>query len=160
MGSKGHLIWGPVEQSVSSDESGQSSLFSRLGHNSLRSKLNFLRQRGPGKDSSADGPWNVETAMKAAEEIDEEPSSEKPCASNSSVNEVASSSVEVAPETLTMAVVEDLPSAGSVAHSVGTCQPCHYVHTKAGCEKGKRCGFCHFKHPKRPKPKRGDRVDG
>jgi hypothetical protein len=46
-----------------------------------------------------------------------------------------------------------LPSAGSAAHAVGTCRPCHYVHTKAGCEKGVNCGFCHYKHQKRRRNK-------
>mmetsp|Transcript_3315 Transcript_3315/g.7838 ORF Transcript_3315/g.7838 Transcript_3315/m.7838 type:complete len:216 (-) Transcript_3315:29-676(-) len=41
-----------------------------------------------------------------------------------------------------------IPSLGSLAHSFGTCHPCHYAHTKRGCHAGKLCGLCHHHHVK------------
>ena len=33
------------------------------------------------------------------------------------------------------------------AHLRGTCQPCVFNATTAGCSKGDYCGYCHFDHP-------------
>lgn len=44
-----------------------------------------------------------------------------------------------------------LPSLGSIAHGFGTCQPCHYAYSKVGCRLDKKCGLCHYRHPKRRK---------
>lgn len=56
----------------------------------------------------------------------------------------------------------NLPSLGSTAHAVGTCKPCHYANSRAGCEKGASCGFCHYQHPKRRRsqPTKVDRGRG
>lgn len=35
-----------------------------------------------------------------------------------------------------------LPSVGSVGHSLGTCEPCAFFHTR-GCSKAVECTFCH-----------------
>merc|ERR1740123_409538 len=46
-----------------------------------------------------------------------------------------------------------MPSVGSAGHLTGTCRPCHYIHTKNGCQNGYNCGFCHCKHSKRSRPR-------
>jgi len=46
-----------------------------------------------------------------------------------------------------------MPSVGSAGHLTRTCRPCHYIHTKAGCQNGYDCGFCHCKHSKRSRPR-------
>lgn len=46
-------------------------------------------------------------------------------------------------ETLEEAPLQQLPSAGSDRHHLGTCKPCAFVHTK-GCESGLNCQFCHL----------------
>ena len=33
------------------------------------------------------------------------------------------------------------------AHFRGTCQPCVFNPTNAGCSRGDHCGYCHFDHP-------------
>lgn len=40
-------------------------------------------------------------------------------------------------------------SLGSAAHSKGRCRPCHYIHTKAGCQNSRECLFCHVPHTRR-----------
>mmetsp|Transcript_14813 Transcript_14813/g.31984 ORF Transcript_14813/g.31984 Transcript_14813/m.31984 type:complete len:288 (-) Transcript_14813:170-1033(-) len=40
-------------------------------------------------------------------------------------------------------------SKGSADHDKGTCRPCHYVHTLAGCRSGSDCSFCHIPHEKK-----------
>jgi len=40
-------------------------------------------------------------------------------------------------------------SKGCDLHKTGTCRPCHYVATKAGCMNGAECEFCHLPHPRR-----------
>jgi len=37
-------------------------------------------------------------------------------------------------------------SAGAVHHATGKCRPCHYIHSRSGCENGKTCEYCHFPH--------------
>lgn len=46
-----------------------------------------------------------------------------------------------------------MPSLGSDGHLTKTCRPCHYIHTKAGCDNGSKCTFCHCKHSKRSRPR-------
>jgi len=43
------------------------------------------------------------------------------------------------------------PSLGSAKHASETCKPCHYFHSKLGCNLDQQCGFCHYSHPKRSK---------
>mmetsp|Transcript_74090 Transcript_74090/g.217423 ORF Transcript_74090/g.217423 Transcript_74090/m.217423 type:complete len:180 (+) Transcript_74090:113-652(+) len=50
-----------------------------------------------------------------------------------------------------------LPSLGSIAHGMGTCHACHYVRSKGGCRCGKRCGKCHFMHPRKTHKSRAAR---
>lgn len=40
----------------------------------------------------------------------------------------------------------ELPSLGSLGHSVGDCRPCAFLHTK-GCSSGPACKFCHLCGP-------------
>lgn len=40
----------------------------------------------------------------------------------------------------------ELPSVGSVNHSIGRCKPCVFFHTK-GCQNDKECTFCHLCPP-------------
>jgi len=53
-------------------------------------------------------------------------------------------------------------SKGSRAHGRGSCRPCHYVHTSAGCSKGNDCTFCHIPHTKKghPRPSSSQRMYG
>lgn len=37
-------------------------------------------------------------------------------------------------------------SQGSRAHFHGSCKPCHYIHTSAGCKENLRCPYCHIPH--------------
>merc|ERR1712232_1028035 len=37
----------------------------------------------------------------------------------------------------------EMPTVGSVEHSVGNCKPCAFFH-KQGCENGVQCKFCHL----------------
>lgn len=46
-----------------------------------------------------------------------------------------------------------MPSVGSAGHLTRTCRPCHYIHTKSGCDNGYDCSFCHCKHSKRSRPR-------
>lgn len=41
-----------------------------------------------------------------------------------------------------------LASIGSAEHSQGTCKPCRFMHTPAGCKSGELCTFCHLEHDK------------
>jgi len=43
---------------------------------------------------------------------------------------------------------------GSEKHATGNCRVCHYFYTKAGCNNGVNCNFCHLVHSRRrPKPR-------
>jgi len=41
------------------------------------------------------------------------------------------------------------PSVGSAKHAMNMCKPCHYFLSKKGCQAGKSCSFCHYKHGRR-----------
>jgi len=47
----------------------------------------------------------------------------------------------------------NLTSIGSIAHVVGECKPCLFVHTGTGCQSGAHCDFCHFVHKRKTKPR-------
>jgi len=50
-------------------------------------------------------------------------------------------------------------SAGSVGHDTGSCKPCMFQFSTAGCFSGPDCQFCHFSHcrAKFPRPSKGKR---
>lgn len=52
-----------------------------------------------------------------------------------------------------------LPSAGSVGHSAGQCNPCCF-HPRGRCVNGQSCSFCHFSHEKRRRKKRSGESAG
>lgn len=56
---------------------------------------------------------------------------------------------------------DNAPSLGSMTHFDGSCRPCHYFRTRAGCNNGAQCSFCHYSHSKRSRPRLGkeDRVN-
>lgn len=41
--------------------------------------------------------------------------------------------------------------ASSVSHAAGQCRPCHYFHTRRGCQDGTKCEFCHHTHKRKRK---------
>lgn len=43
------------------------------------------------------------------------------------------------------------PASGSAAHAAGTCRPCFYISSRAGCHSGSTCIFCHADHGKKKK---------
>mmetsp|Transcript_92610 Transcript_92610/g.267417 ORF Transcript_92610/g.267417 Transcript_92610/m.267417 type:complete len:248 (-) Transcript_92610:537-1280(-) len=53
------------------------------------------------------------------------------------------------------------PSAGSAGHAAGTCRPCAFARSPAGCKFGVSCNFCHLvtEHPEsvRMRPCKGKR---
>jgi len=51
----------------------------------------------------------------------------------------------------------ELPSMGSAAHSLGTCKPCAFLHTK-GCNNGLSCKFCHLCGPDVRKSRRQEKL--
>lgn len=57
------------------------------------------------------------------------------------------------------------PPRSEEAHLRGTCQPCVFNLTSAGCSRGDRCGCCHFEHPmpmlnRRVRKRTRDKIKG
>eukprot|EP00747_Dinoflagellata_sp_TGD_P063353 gnl/TRDRNA2_/TRDRNA2_153405_c0_seq3.p1 gnl/TRDRNA2_/TRDRNA2_153405_c0~~gnl/TRDRNA2_/TRDRNA2_153405_c0_seq3.p1 ORF type:complete len:339 (+),score=57.43 gnl/TRDRNA2_/TRDRNA2_153405_c0_seq3:93-1109(+) len=46
-----------------------------------------------------------------------------------------------------------MTSVGSATHDLGTCKPCLFNTSKNGCTNGVLCGFCHFQHKRKNKPR-------
>ncbi|CAE8713784.1 unnamed protein product [Polarella glacialis] len=53
--------------------------------------------------------------------------------------------------TAQVALPQGMPTVGSRLHAQGSCKPCFYVFSKAGCGFGRSCIFCHLDHAKRKK---------
>lgn len=51
-------------------------------------------------------------------------------------------------------------SKGTKPHIKGSCRPCHYIHTNAGCKNGSSCRYCHVPHTKdgSTRPSRSQRM--
>jgi hypothetical protein len=54
--------------------------------------------------------------------------------------------VAAAAESFARLGTDDMPTMGSMSHSVGNCKPCAFMHTK-GCQNGVNCRFCHLCDP-------------
>lgn len=58
-------------------------------------------------------------------------------------------------------MVSESPSLGSAGHAAGTCRPCAFARSSAGCKFGDSCNFCHLvsEHPEsvRMRPCKGKR---
>lgn len=50
----------------------------------------------------------------------------------------------------------ELPTIGSLGHSIGRCKPCAFV-SKLGCASGVKCSFCHLCDPGEKKRRRKER---
>jgi len=53
----------------------------------------------------------------------------------------------------------EVTSSGERSHAIGTCRPCIYFRTKAGCANGLSCGYCHLPHAvkRRSRPRKAVR---
>jgi hypothetical protein len=48
---------------------------------------------------------------------------------------------------------EEPVSKGSARHGEGLCKPCLFHSSEVGCKNGADCGFCHYPHKRKNKPR-------
>lgn len=154
-----HKIWGPIEVSDTSSETPLPT--DQRCYNSFRRELAQVRKDMRGSSSQLE-LWDVDAAIAACNPQEKSVVAPSPPCATPLVYTSGDDAEEKEEEFYMPKRAKDaavnpeteggsLPSVGSAAHAMGTCRPCHYAHTKNGCEKGMCCGFCHFKHQKRNK---------
>lgn len=162
-----HIIWGGVEKTASASQSGQSASSDKPGV-PVPSDVKFEKYTDSSsapEDNSSHGSSHLSEQRCGNNQATPASSSSRRKESardrdRQSETENAASQGQhaaLAPEGAAFIDVKDdcfpevadlgdLPSRGAFRHESNKCRPCYFVHRSVGCDKGKECLWCHYKH--------------
>jgi len=142
----GHVVWGEDSDSDSDSDSDKSS--SGGSSNTATAKASREQASIELDDSKLDVSQHVFRMPSHASSVSSHQDSNSQLSESGSVTR-GRRSIRVAPPRFDVEVVSaPVESACQEAHDLGTCKPCMFINSKAGCHKSETCPYCHL-HPKK-----------